>query len=53
MKEKEKGLGDTVFNFLDRLSIHALVKSFKMTDCGCEKRQETLNKLFPYTKPKK
>jgi hypothetical protein len=39
-KEKPKGFGDTIAN---------LTKSVGIKPCGaCKKRQEKLNKLFPY-----
>jgi len=39
-----KGLGDTVAKVVNKLG-------FKKTeDCGCQKRQEFLNKLVPYGK---
>ena len=34
-KKKSKGLGDTVAKATGK-------------DCGCGKRQDTLNRLFPY-----
>jgi hypothetical protein len=44
--EKSKGLGDTVKKVTEKLGIK---------QCGgCKKRQEKLNRLFPYKKePKK
>jgi hypothetical protein len=39
-----KGLGDTVAKVANKLG-------FKKTEgCGCQKRQEILNKLVPYGK---
>ena len=39
-KRKPRGLGDTIKNVTDRVGIPR---------CGgCKKRQEKLNKLFPY-----
>jgi hypothetical protein len=40
----QRGLGDTVAKVASALNI----KPTK--DCGCEKRQELLNKLVPYPK---
>ena len=34
-KKKSKGLGDTVAKTINK-------------DCNCAKRQDTLNRLFPY-----
>ena len=40
--QSSRGLGDTVAKVANKLG-------FKKTPgCGCEKRQETLNKLVPY-----
>ena len=52
MKEKSKGIGDTVAKItqavgLDKVA-HAAAKAAGKQDCGCGKRQETLNKMFPY-----
>jgi hypothetical protein len=46
-KLKDRGLGDTVARFTRSTGIQKLVKSMK-EDCGCEARQEKLNKLVPY-----
>ena len=57
MKEKSKGLGDTI----EKITTATGIKSFadiltrsgvfgKKKDCGCNKRKETLNKKFPYKK---
>ena len=56
MEKKSKGLGDTVAKItqatgLDKVA-HAAAKIAGKEDCGCEKRQETLNKMFPYKNPK-
>ena len=44
--EKSKGVGDTVEKVI---KITGLDK-FKPKDCGCKKRKEKLNKMFPYKK---
>ena len=49
--KKSKGLGDTIEKFTKATGIKKVVdKVAKATgkDCGCGKRQETLNRLFPY-----
>lgn len=51
---EQKGLGDTIAQFtkitgLDKLAKNVAKASGK-EDCGCKKRQELLNKKFPYTK---
>ena len=40
-----RGLGDTVANAINK---YTNVKP--KGDCGCKKRQEALNKMFPYKK---
>ena len=49
--KKSKGLGDTVAKITKATGIKKVVDTVaKVTgkDCGCNKRQETLNRLFPY-----
>tara|TARA_R100000951_G_scaffold97248_1_gene86852 strand:- start:65 stop:271 length:207 start_codon:yes stop_codon:yes gene_type:complete len=51
MERKSKGLGDTVAKITKVTGIKKVVnKVAKATgkDCGCNKRQDTLNRLFPY-----
>jgi len=54
---KSKGLGDTI----EKFTIATGIKSFTdilaekgafgpKKDCGCNKRKEKLNKVFPYKK---
>tara|TARA_Y100000361_G_scaffold5940_1_gene5080 strand:+ start:786 stop:950 length:165 start_codon:yes stop_codon:yes gene_type:complete len=48
---KSKGLGDSIEKFTKATGIKKVVeKVAKATgkDCGCNKRKETLNRLFPY-----
>ena len=50
-KNKSKGLGDTVAKITKATGIKKVVDTVaKATgkDCGCGKRQDTLNRLFPY-----
>lgn len=51
-KEKgDKGLGDTIHRFTKATGIEKVVKkAFNAIgkDCGCDKRQEKLNKKRPY-----
>ena len=52
-KKKSKGLGDTVAKITKATGIKKVVDTVaKATgkDCGCGKRQDTLNRLFPYNK---
>ena len=51
MKEKSKGLGDTIEKITKATGIKKVVdKISEVTkkDCGCGKKKETLNRLFPY-----
>ena len=49
---KSKGLGDSIEKFTKATGIKSLAqivtKFSNKKDCGCKKRQETLNKTFPY-----
>ena len=50
-KKKAKGFGDTIEAITEATGIKAVVEVFSKAtgiDCGCDKRKETLNKLFPY-----
>ena len=51
---EDKGLGDSIARVthatgLDRLTEKMAAARGKQ-DCGCKKRQERLNQLFPYKK---
>ena len=49
--KKSKGLGDTVAKITKATGIKKVVDTVvEVTgkDCGCDKKQESLNKLFPY-----
>jgi hypothetical protein len=55
--KKSRGLGDTVakithFFGLDTFASWFAKKVLGLEDCGCERRQSRLNKLFPYKKNK-
>lgn len=61
MKKKQQkankpseGLGDTVAKITEFLMIDQLAQkiaeSLGYEDCGCTRRQEKLNKIFPYNK---
>jgi glycerol dehydrogenase-like iron-containing ADH family enzyme len=48
---KSKGLGDTIAKVTEKLKIDiAAKKTFEFfgTNCGCDARQQKLNRLFPY-----
>ncbi len=50
-KHKSRGLGDTVEKITTASGIKRVVNTVaKMTnsDCGCNKRRDTLNRVFPY-----
>tara|TARA_Y100001937_G_C7036504_1_gene292634 strand:- start:241 stop:408 length:168 start_codon:yes stop_codon:yes gene_type:complete len=53
-KNKSKGLGDTVEKFTKATGIKSIVdavnKARGVKDCGCGKRRDALNKMFPYKK---
>lgn len=51
MENKSKGLGDTIEKFTKATGIKAAVDTVAKatnTDCGCSKRRDTLNRIFPY-----
>ncbi len=49
-----KGLGDTIAKITETsgiaAAVEAITKAAGIQDCGCKKRQEQLNHLFPYKK---
>ena len=50
--QPSRGLGDTIAKFTHATGIHSLAqigaKAIGKKDCGCKKRQQALNKAFPY-----
>jgi|TARA_R100001463_G_scaffold39483_4_gene84474 hypothetical protein len=52
--QQSRGLGDTIAKFTQVTGIQSLAqigaKVVGKKDCGCKKRQEALNKAFPYKK---
>ena len=49
--EQSKGLGDTIEKITTATGIKKVVETVaKATgkDCGCNKRRDTLNRVFPY-----
>ena len=48
------GLGDSIAKFTKATGINSLAqmgaKAVGKKDCGCNKRKEALNKVFPYKK---
>jgi len=54
--KKSKGLGDTVAKITKVTGIKKVVDTVVEKtgkDCGCGKRQDNLNRLFPYNNKKK
>jgi len=49
---ESKGLGDTIAKVTNALGIDKLAEEVAQAmgkeDCGCKKRQEKLNDMFPY-----
>ena len=45
---ESKGLGDTIEKITTATGIKKLVEWVAGEDCGCDKRKEKLNKMFPY-----
>jgi hypothetical protein len=48
---ESQGLGDTIAKITHATGIDKLVKFIAGEDCGCDKRKESLNKMFPYNNP--
>tara|TARA_R100000781_G_scaffold83193_2_gene51249 strand:+ start:984 stop:1352 length:369 start_codon:yes stop_codon:yes gene_type:complete len=47
MKEKSKGLGDTIAKITKATGIDKVAKAVLGDDCGCEERRKKLNQMFP------
>lgn len=50
-EEEAKGLGDTVARLAHAVGADKLAEVYTRVtgrDCGCQQRQETLNRIFPY-----
>ena len=54
---KSKGLGDDIERITTALKIDKVAKKIATLmgkdDCGCNKRKDTLNKLFPHSEENK
>jgi hypothetical protein len=51
MTKKSKGLGDSIEKITKATGIKKVVDTVSKVvkkDCGCGKRKDTLNRLFPY-----
>lgn len=51
-EKKSKGLGDTIAKATKATGIDKAVKFIAGEDCGCDERQDKLNKIFSYDTPK-
>lgn len=54
--KRSEGLGDSVEKFTKATGIKKVVDKISEKtgrDCGCNKRKEALNKMFPYKNPMK
>jgi len=53
--EESKGLGDTIAKITHATKLdvfaHKVAQVMGKEDCGCNRRREKLNDLFPYKKP--
>ena len=52
-KNKSKGLGDSIEKITKVTGIKKVINTVSKVvgkDCGCNKRKDTLNRLFPYNK---
>ena len=50
---RSKGLGDTIEKITKATGIKKVVQQVSKAtgkDCGCNKRRDTLNRVFPYKK---
>ena len=46
---ESKGLGDTIDKFTTATGIKKVVQKATGGGCGCNKRKEQLNSMFPYS----
>ena len=49
---KSKGLGDSIEKITTATGIKKVVHKVVGKDCGCNKRKNILNKVFPYKNKK-
>jgi hypothetical protein len=49
-EDVSEGLGDTLEKVFKKTGIDKVAKWVLGEDCGCDKRKEKLNKIFPYRK---
>jgi len=52
--QESKGLGDTIAKMTNAVGLdkvaETVAKAMGKEDCGCNKRQQKLNDMFPYKK---
>jgi len=46
---KSRGLGDSIEKITKATGVKKAVQKV-VKDCGCDKRRDTLNRMFPYKK---
>ena len=51
-EKQSTGLGDTVEKITTATGIKKFIHKITGGDCGCDKRKQMLNKVFPYKKNK-
>jgi len=53
-EDTDKGLGDTIARITHMLKLDEIAQQMAdllgKEDCGCKRRQEKLNEMFPYKK---
>ncbi len=47
MKAEPKGIGDLAERVFIKMGVKAVVKKLVGEDCGCDKRKDKLNEMFP------
>jgi len=50
-EKASQGLGDTIAKVTEATGIKKAVKFIAGEDCGCDERQERLNRIFKYNNP--
>lgn len=53
LPKRSRGFGDTVEKITKATGIKKIVETVSevtKSDCGCNKRRDTLNRMFPYDK---
>ena len=45
---QSKGLGDSIEKLTEATGIQEVIKKVTGDDCGCAKRRDALNRIFPY-----